>query len=105
MSFKIVENLTPKEKERRREEYTKWLEKHGYLQKSEEDKIAEAYANWTHDASYLKRQPQSEDPNKPLLQARSLTQELIKDLQSINHDTQAALKLATNIEEILNTIK
>jgi hypothetical protein len=101
MSFKIVENLTPKEKERRREEYTKWLEKHGYLQKSEEDKMAEAYANWTHDASYLRSQPS----DKPLLQARSLTQELIRDLQSINHDTQAALKLATNIEEILNTIK
>jgi hypothetical protein len=80
MSFKIIHNQTPKEKERRRIEYTTWLEEHGYL-------------------------PQSEDTNKPLLQARSLTQELIKDLQSIDHDTQAALKLATNIEEILNTIK
>jgi hypothetical protein len=102
MSFKIVENLTPKEKERRRVEYTAWLEEHGYsLQKSEEDKMTEAYANWTHDASYLRSQPS----DKPLLQARSLTQELIRDLQSINHDTQAALKLAANIQEILNTIK
>jgi len=104
MSFKIEERLTPKEKERRRQEYTKWLEEHGYMQKSEEDKMIEAYANWTHDASYLRSQPQ--EPNdKPLLQARSLTQELIKDLQRIDQDTQAALKLATNIEEILNTIK
>ena len=103
MSFKVIHNQTPKEKERRRIEYTAWLEEHGYLQKEEKDKIAEAYANWTHDASYLRSQP--EDANKPLLQARSLTQELIKDLQSINHDTQAALKLATNIQEILNTIK
>jgi hypothetical protein len=100
MSFKIVEKLTPKEKERRRQEYTAWLEEHGYLQ-TEEQKVQEAYANWTHDASYLRSQPS----DKPLLQARSLTQELIRDLQSINHDTQAALKLATNIQEILNTIK
>jgi len=80
MSFKIVENLTPKEKERRRQEYTKWLEEHGYL-------------------------PGSEDVRKALLHVHSLTQELLKDLQRLNHDTQAALKLATNIQEILNTIK
>jgi hypothetical protein len=80
MSFKIIHNQTPKEKERRRIEYTAWLEEHGYA-------------------------PQSQPSDKPLLQARSLTQELIKDLQSIDHDTQAALRLATNIEEILNTIK
>ena len=89
MSFKIVENLTPKEKARRAQEYSSWL----------------------HDNNFMYKEPQPpyeeeiEESNKPLLQARSLTQELIKDLQSINHDTQAALKLATNIEEILNTIK
>ncbi len=80
MSFKVIHNLTPKEKERRRQEYTKWLEEHSYL-------------------------PQSEDVRKALLHVHSLTQELIRDLQRLKHDTQAALKLATNIEEILNTIK
>jgi hypothetical protein len=82
MSFKIVENLTPKEKERRRQEYTAWL----------------------HDNNFMYKQLE-EESDKPLLQARSLTQELIRDLQSINLDTQAALKLAANIQEILNTIK
>jgi hypothetical protein len=80
MSFKIVENLTPKEKTRRAQEYSTWLEENGYL-------------------------PQSEDVRKALLHVHSLTQELIRDLQRLKHDTEAALKLATNIEEILNTIK
>ena len=31
MSFKIEEKLTPKEKERRREEYTSWLQDNGYM--------------------------------------------------------------------------
>lgn len=82
MSFKIVENLTPKEKARRAKEYTAWLEDNGYGN----------------------AQPEG-DIHKSLLQAHSLTQELIRDLQRLAHDAEAALKLATNIEAILKSIK
>jgi hypothetical protein len=36
MSFKIIHNQTPKEKERRRIEYTTWLQDNGYYQDAEE---------------------------------------------------------------------
>jgi hypothetical protein len=36
MSFKVIHNQTPKEKERRRQEYTTWLQDNGYYQDAEE---------------------------------------------------------------------
>jgi hypothetical protein len=73
MGIQFKEILSQRDKDKRADQYTKWLEENGY-----------------------------EPTRTALLHVHSLTQELIKDLQRLKHDTQAASQLATNIEDIIH---
>lgn len=98
MGIEVREILSQKDKDKRAAQYTTWLEENGYTQPPPRDKVAEDYANWLHDDTVFRR---VDDRQRELLRCLELTQELIKDLHSQTHLTQAASKLATNIQELL----
>ena len=80
MGFVVEHKLSTKQKAKRCEECLALLQAEGKL-------------------------PPTADMHKALLNVHSLTQELVKDLQRLNHDTQAASKLAAHIEELIQSIK
>ena len=73
MGIEFREQLSQKDKDKRAKQYGDWLEENGY-----------------------------EPTRTALLHVHSLAQELLKDLQRLQHDTQAASQLATNIEDIIH---
>lgn len=80
MSIQVVTKLTSREKARKSEEAKKWLQEQGEL-------------------------PDTETLHKTLLEAHSLTQELMNGLIHHKQDTEATVKLATHIQELIQKIK
>ena len=80
MSFKVVVNLSAKEKQRKTEEAIKWLQEQG---------------QW----------PDTETIHKTLLEAQHLLNELQYELDKAGHNNTVLSKLAANAQEQLNTIK
>lgn len=80
MSIQVVTNLTSRERARKTEEAKKWLQEQGEM-------------------------PDTETIHKTLLEAHSLTQELMNNLLSHQQDEAAAVKLAQHIQELMQSIK
>jgi len=80
MSIQVVTKLTSREKARKSEEAKKWLQEQGEL-------------------------PDLQLLRQTLLEAHSLTQLLINDLHQQEEKSAAASKLASHIEELIQTIK
>lgn len=80
MSFQVVTNLSKGDKARKTKEAKAWLISQGEM-------------------------PDTETLHKTLLEARSLTQMLANDLHQQEEKSLAASKLASHIEELIQTIK
>jgi hypothetical protein len=80
MSIQVITKLNSRERARKTEEAKKWLQEQGEI-------------------------PDTETLHKTLLEAHSLTQELMNNLLSHQRDEQATVKLATHIQELIQKIK
>jgi hypothetical protein len=80
MSFQVVTNLSKGDKARKNREAIEWLKSQGL---------------WI----------ETESLHQTLLEAHSLTQLLINDLHQQEEKSAAASKLASHIEELIQTIK
>lgn len=113
MSFKIIENLSPKEKERRHQEYTIWLQDNGYMQTEEQkpqgtladiidqDKINGAVALTVDGRPYHKAAQELQT-----MTARRL--EVLKEYDKAVKNTHAALQelivCHNRIDQIINEL-